>query len=51
MVNFSTSKGSGCAGTAKTKDGLLSLWGGFDPLGFKVWGLHLFPYYALNSQV
>lgn len=44
MVNFSTSNVivDVKAGAAKTENGSVSLWGGFDPLGFKVWRLCLF---------
>lgn len=45
MVNSSTSNliVDLKAGAAKQKIGQVSLRGGFDPLGFKVWGFHLFP--------
>lgn len=45
MVNFSNSdlNVDVKAGAAKTKYGPVPLWGGFDPLGFKVWSLSHFP--------
>lgn len=53
MVNFSTSNlvVDVKAGAAETKNAPVSLWGGFDSLGFKVWGLRLFPLFRIPKSV